>query len=377
MSKPKSNIEITVEGINAAICIKGMIWEFDASYFEYQINELIANGVKNCEIEINSIGGNVFAANAMANLIDKFPGTVSCRIGSICASAATYIAVKCKKRVMAKNGQFMIHKPQMPSSGNEDEQASNLKLLKNLTKDYKRTYAKATGLSEEEIEAMWKLDYWMDAEEALEKGFITEIENTEAEISDEVVALLEQMKHPKVLDIKASLQTQKSIKFDKMKYPLITAAIGLQEDATEQAIASKIAEINAKNLANETLITELKSKLDEANAKAEQAMTAKVTALIDGALAANKITAADKDRFTKLAKQDYETTSEIIASMKPYTSITAAIESSKVADAQNSKYADWDFDKFRKEAPKVLAEMQIKEPERFNKLKQDWLETQK
>ena len=51
-------------------------------------------------IHINSNGGSVFSAIAIANAIKAYPGEVTANICGICASAAVLISSACKRRIV-------------------------------------------------------------------------------------------------------------------------------------------------------------------------------------------------------------------------------------------------------------------------------------
>src|SRR5690606_26988885 len=103
MSKIKvrasGDIDKTVE-----VRITGEITEQDGIWVSETINQKIKEGSINCSVYLNTIGGDVFAANEIANSISKFKGEIECEIGSICASAGTRIAAVCKIRKIAANG---------------------------------------------------------------------------------------------------------------------------------------------------------------------------------------------------------------------------------------------------------------------------------
>src|SRR5690606_27676347 len=127
----------------APIRISGVIhgWQNSAESFKAKIDDLLAKGVKDVTLYINTPGGSVFEANEIANEIKRFPGTITGFGGALVASAGSYLAIECDTFEMAENGQYMYHKPKGMIHGNEDEVASNLQLLKNLTAQYRKKYA--------------------------------------------------------------------------------------------------------------------------------------------------------------------------------------------------------------------------------------------
>ena len=150
-------LNFEAKGKKAEIRIDGEIrqWENSARQFRRQITEALAAGVRDVDLYLNTVGGSCFEANEIANEIQRFPGKIKGYGGALVASAGTYIACICETFEMAENGHWMYHKPMGDIRGNEDEVTAGLKLLQNLTKQYRKTYADTTGKSEDEIEAAW------------------------------------------------------------------------------------------------------------------------------------------------------------------------------------------------------------------------------
>ena len=185
MKQPLSITSCVKDG-NAQINIVGDIFDSTNSSkdFSAAVDQLIADGIKDVNLFINSMGGSCFEANEIVNVIKKFPGKVNGVGGAIVASAATYIAVNCTTFFMPANGLFMIHKPSVNSDGNIDEIESDMKLLKNLTEIYANAYAKKTGMTVAQIEAMWKTDCWLSTQEAIKLGFIDSLSDSDDDVID-------------------------------------------------------------------------------------------------------------------------------------------------------------------------------------------------
>src|SRR5690349_11118562 len=131
----KRPFSITAQAENniAVIRIDGYIsgWNDYAVQFKAKLDALIAAGILNAIVYINSGGGDCFQANEIANEIMRFKGNIDGQLGALCASAASYIACKCTSVTAAKNCQYMIHKPMWGIQGNADEIKAGLKLLEN------------------------------------------------------------------------------------------------------------------------------------------------------------------------------------------------------------------------------------------------------
>jgi len=67
--------------------------------------------VENITLHINSPGGSVFSAVAIANTLKNHKAKVTANIDGLAASAATIITSACDTVRMPKNALFMIHNP--------------------------------------------------------------------------------------------------------------------------------------------------------------------------------------------------------------------------------------------------------------------------
>lgn len=280
----------------AYLRITGLIYEWNNSAEEItrKIDGFLAEGIQNVEVYLNGPGGDVFQAAEIENQIQRFPGTKKGTAGALLASAYTKIAISLDSCDMAENGQFMYHKPSGRLSGNEDAIASGLKLLQNMSIQYKEGYAAKTGIAADVIEANWaKGDVWLSAKEAVDKKFITGI-TKRAPITKETKALFEACGSPnipKVTNHKKPLKT--------MDQKILALSVGLPEDASEESIKATIA-------ANKAAAAEVVAlKAEKANKEGIEA-TAKVETLINGGLTAKKYNAAQAESLKTWAKADFE-----------------------------------------------------------------------
>ena len=77
-------------------------------------DELAALGpVSEITVRINSGGGDVFAAQAIGNLLEQSAATVTAQIDGLCASAATIVACHCDRVVASSDSIYMIHPVRM------------------------------------------------------------------------------------------------------------------------------------------------------------------------------------------------------------------------------------------------------------------------
>ena len=156
-------------------------WGLQAKDFRESLNAISA---KELHVEINSPGGDVFAGTAMFNMLRawaKDGKQVVTKVSGVAASIASVIFLAGDKRVMPKNTFAMVHQPWTFAMGNADDLREQADTLEKIGGGMVKTYMDRTGLSEEEVNALLAQDTWLSADEALEKGFATEI-------SDEIKA---------------------------------------------------------------------------------------------------------------------------------------------------------------------------------------------
>lgn len=310
-----------------------------------QVDEFLRQGIRECELYINSRGGDAFEAAEMTNDLSRFD-KVTIRIGFVAASAATYPITKFHT-IANVNSQIMIHRPSMGTYGNVAKVESDLVLLKNITQDYKTKYAAKTGKSEDEIETMWlQGDVWMTAQEAKDAGFIDEIETQDEVVTEQDIALLEACAAPVV----PAKTVQPKTNDTKMNREALITALGLPADATDDQIEAAV----KRN-------KERADRLSQVEASAENTAQTRAEALANEALAAKKITAAQLPQYTALAKADYDNTKAILDGMKSIPQLSAQLEGTQPSvDAVDRK--GWTLDDYIEKAPEVYAKMKTEDP---------------
>ena len=132
-------------------------------------------------LRINSPGGDVFDGRAMYAAI-KQHGNVTAQIDGLAASAATYVALAAKSVNMTDGGFMMIHNAWTLAFGNKNDFMEMADLLGKFDETIINDYIKKTGKSKDELAAMMDAETWMNAQEALDMGFIDAI--TDGEVID-------------------------------------------------------------------------------------------------------------------------------------------------------------------------------------------------
>ena len=126
-------------------------------------------------LEINSPGGYVDAGSEIYTALKEYQGQVTAKITGQACSAASWIALAADRVEMSPTAQMMIHRASTMSIGNSDDLASDLNALNSLDKSFVDLYSQRTGLDAQEIYRLMCNTTWMNAKEAVDKGFADEI----------------------------------------------------------------------------------------------------------------------------------------------------------------------------------------------------------
>nr|DAI59941.1 MAG TPA: Putative ATP dependent Clp protease [Caudoviricetes sp.] len=186
MNKVKKFWEIKneAESETAEILIYGQLadqpWYGDETGPKDFANDLKTLGGKDILLRINSPGGDVFAAQAIYNLLKAYSGKVTVHIDGLCASAATLVACAADSVIMPRNALYMVHNPQAFFFDMMD--AETLKKSADIMEKVKDTIVSVyAGKCKDKIEpdklkGLMNEETWMDADEALANGFVDEID---------------------------------------------------------------------------------------------------------------------------------------------------------------------------------------------------------
>lgn len=336
-------LEITAvkKGTTAYIGIKGGIyrWTKASSYdVETIVKGFVDDGAVNAEIYLNTPGGDCFETAEILNIVDNNfkPENVKNRIGAVAASAGTRFL--CKYYTTAKrNSQIMIHKPMGAPSGNEDEIEAGLKLVKNITQDYKTAYATKMGISEADVEKLWaKGDYWMTATEALKKGLIDAIEDEDEKIDAVARMQLVACGAPVI----PKIENNKNHKNNHMELSVLAVKLGLPSTASQAEVDAKLDAITAQAATADGLVRAAADKkvADEKAAK---------KGLLDKAEQDKKITAAQRPH---LETMDVEALTAVLGGMQSITAISEGIDPKGTGKGEKGREA-WTFADYQEKDP--------------------------
>lgn len=359
----KLQIEIHADGTQGRIDIIGSISEWNsnnATDFRTRCTELKEGGVTSCHVYMMTVGGDCFQANEIVNILNEVFGNYTAEGGAIVASAGTYIAVNATSFVLAKNGQFMIHKPHGGTYGNEKEIDNYLTLLKNMTATYYAAYVEKCKKPEKDLSEKWETgDFWLTAQEAKDWGFVTEVKDA-VKISKETAAQIKESGSPIAF---AHTDIIVEPNNSKMNLQATATLLGLGADATEEQVNARIAE-NARKAAD---YDALKAET-ERKEKAEKA--AKIKAFLDEKEKGKVITATNRPQWQKLLEADFDGNKALLNDMEPVQKLSDEIKPSK--DGVSATYQGKTFEQLQDEDPEALAELEENNQEAYEALFADW-----
>jgi len=126
-------------------------------------------------VYINSPGGDVFEGRAIMAAIDRFAGRTIAHIDSLCASAATSIALACDEVEMSEGAFFMIHNASAMAWGDKAALREVADLLQKIEGSIVDDYRRKTGLEPKQIARWMDEETWFGAEEAQKNGFVDRV----------------------------------------------------------------------------------------------------------------------------------------------------------------------------------------------------------
>ncbi len=286
----------------ACITIEGEIggWGVNSAMFR---NDFSRFGTDEAiRVHICSGGGSIFDGNEIANIIAGHKGEVTVTLGSICASIATVVMCAGDKVIAAKNTLVMIHEPSVYAGGDSEELRKLADIMDKMKDGIVNAYAEKTGKSKDELSDAMKDETWLNAEEAVDFGFVDEISSDDAD--DDVVDNVDLAHYKNSSYLISRLQIENA--FDDVK-----ARAGNGGRLTLQAIRNAVQTKQTQSQQHNTPIMEPTEEQKAAN-KLEIEKQAKAQALemFKAANARNKeirsmvasVIARDKRDFTELAE---------------------------------------------------------------------------
>lgn len=168
--------EVKNEGDTASIYVYDAIGSYFGIEAKQFVNDLNSIKAPNISLHINSPGGDVFEAKAIASAIKQHPAKVTAYIDGLAASAATTIALAADEVVMAEGAFFMIHNAWSLAIGDGAEMRKVADMLDKISDSIANEYVAKTGASKDQVNSWMNAETWFNAEEAKAQGFIDSVQ---------------------------------------------------------------------------------------------------------------------------------------------------------------------------------------------------------
>ena len=159
---------LTLDTINDV----GFMWGTTADYINGQLRNFSGDKII---APVNSMGGDVLEGFGIYSIFAGRNEEVNTKIIGFALSIGSVIAVGGQVRTMPENGFIMIHNATSLVSADAEEMQNAADSLKVMNDRIVATYVKHTNLKEEKIRAMMKKETWLNAQDALDMGFIDSI----------------------------------------------------------------------------------------------------------------------------------------------------------------------------------------------------------
>lgn len=327
------------------------------------IDKAKATGKKVVVRLVNCYGGNVYEGAVVYNKIKEY-GLNTVAIG-IVASMGTILFCAGKEREMEETATILTHKVSGAAEGSAEQIAAYAEQMKKLDKDLAGILMSVTGLTEDEVFSKLMTpgkDVYLNAKQCVDMGIATKrfggIIKAAAPFnmlySSNIAAIAN------FYDRQIHLNNPTQNKMENIAKFVAVAALKLTGDASEATVLAAVEALAKRN-------QELEDSNKEYKEKADAAHKAKCVALIDSAVEAKKITAAQKATYTSLAEANYDETKKALDAMKGHTPISSQLN--KQQEALQADRAAWTFKDYQTKDPDALAALQTSDPDKYNALK--------
>ncbi|MFN8528913.1 MAG: Clp protease ClpP [Anaerolineae bacterium] len=126
-------------------------------------------------LHVHSYGGSLFAGFSIADQLALVKSPLISVVEGICASAATLIAMSAAKRYILPNSFVLIHQLSTLMWGTHEQFKDEMTLQSKAMERLVEFYSQRSHVSADEVRSMLTHDYWLDAERAVEHGFVDKI----------------------------------------------------------------------------------------------------------------------------------------------------------------------------------------------------------
>lgn len=157
-------------------------WRWDDSdVSSYSLSRQLAElDVDAITVGINSYGGDISEGLAIYNALKRHRAKVTTRCDGFACSIASVVFMAGDERVMADPSMLMIHNGWTCATGNAKELRKAADDIEKMTEASVGIYLHSVGIEEDELRRLMDEETWIGADDAVEMGFATAIEESKA-----------------------------------------------------------------------------------------------------------------------------------------------------------------------------------------------------
>lgn len=126
-------------------------------------------------LDVASNGGDVFSASEIYTMLKSSGKNIVVNIQGLAASAASVISMAGNTVNISPTAQLMIHKASVIGAGNADDFEHEANVLNGIDESIASAYELKTGMKQEDLLQMMASETWLNAKEAVDKGFADNI----------------------------------------------------------------------------------------------------------------------------------------------------------------------------------------------------------
>ena len=280
-----------------SIRIDGIVGDLlnTADGFKARVAELDLSDKDSLEVVINSQGGSVLEGYGIYNFLKDLDNEVFIKIDGFAGSIATLISLATKKEntSIGEVSMFMIHRSSVAAEGNQEQLASQIKILDSIDNTLASVYSERTDIPKDTIIEMMSKETWLSGADAVDAGFIGSLTN---KISADVVARVynKQIKQNMNLVEKMMSSFKAEAEEEKKKEETVTAEAKAEKDKEEEEakaettvtmeaftqLVKAVADLSAK-LDKEEEVAETDEELEKKKEEEEEEISAVISAEVE------------------------------------------------------------------------------------------------
>ena len=356
------------------------------------------DSIKEIDIHINSAGGSIVDGFSLIGAMTNSSKKIVTINDGVALSMGAIIFVAGDERRMKDYSILMLHNPSIwGMEETEFEKGSKeQKSLQKFKESLINIMQTRTKLTKAQLNKYFNEETWLNASECKELGIADKVIKTKKKPQKNLENINE------YIMACTSLMPNQNVKPKIIPMKEVTNLLGLPVDASEAQIFKEISNLKEKakdfenklktvekekdNLTKELVLkgNEIENLKNEMSQKIKDAEKLQATIsdyerkfaenAVENAIKDGKIAEDAKDKMIEMAQRDLNQFNEFIASI-PTRPVMKNIET-KIENKQEDERASWTYLDWSQKDSKGLAEMRKSNPEKFDKLLNDYINSE-